>query len=165
MLLVHDWAAWSLWTGTKSGYCRTITWELGHWGSINPPCDVDRLCDRNEWQIKALDVVVMPDGSDNNRFQRCTCVRVTSLGVLSAGRITIMVIGLLDCGGGPVGCSDWLTVRGAVIVYPGGVRIIYIRRAWTGSSSLDAAPVTGSLVFSAPVYCCWILFVVVIRWY
>ena len=28
MLLVHDRAAWSLWTGTESGYCRTITWEL-----------------------------------------------------------------------------------------------------------------------------------------
>ena len=36
---------------------------------------------------------------------------------------------------------------------PGGVRILYIRRVWTGSSSLDAAPVTGSLVFSVPVYC------------
>ena len=42
-------------------------------------------------------------------------------------------------GGGPVGCSDWLSVRGAVV--------------GTGSSSLDAAPVTGSLVFSVPVYC------------
>ena len=25
--LVHDWAEWSVWTGTDSGYCRTITWE------------------------------------------------------------------------------------------------------------------------------------------
>ena len=39
----------------------------------------------------------------------------------------IMVIGLFDCGGGPVGCSDWLSVRGAVVVCPGGVRIGYIR--------------------------------------
>ena len=31
--------------------------------------------------------------------------------------------------------------------------IIYIRKARTGSSSIDAAPVTGSLVVSAPVYC------------
>ena len=77
----------------------------------------------------------------------------TSLGVLSAGRIMIMVIGLFDCGGGPVGCSDWLSVHGAVVVCPGGVRIGYIRRALTESSSLDAAPVTGSLVFSAPVCC------------
>ena len=28
MLLAHDWAAWSLWAGNVSGYCRTITWEL-----------------------------------------------------------------------------------------------------------------------------------------
>ena len=74
VIWVDDWAAWSLWTGTEFGYCRTITWALGYWGSINPPCDVDRLCDRNEWQIKALEVVVMPDGSDNNRFQRRVCV-------------------------------------------------------------------------------------------
>ena len=114
---------------------------------------MDCLSDRNEGQIKALQVVVMPDGSDNNRFQRCACVHGTSLGVLSAGRITSMVIGLFDCGGGPVGCSDWLSVRGVVVVCPGGVRIIYIRRARTGSSSLDAAPVTESLVLSSPVYC------------
>ena len=25
MLLVRDWAAWSLCTGTESGHCRTIT--------------------------------------------------------------------------------------------------------------------------------------------
>ena len=31
--------------------------------------------------------------------------------------------------------------------------IVYIRRARTQRSSLHAAPVTGSLVFSAPVYC------------
>ena len=96
---------------------------------------------------------MIPEGNDNNRVQRCACVRGTSLGVLSAGRIALMVIGLFDGGGGPVGCSDWLSVHGAVVICPGGVRIIYIRRARTGSSSLDAAPVTGSLVFSAPVYC------------
>ena len=56
MLLVHDWAAWSVWTGTESGYCRK----------------------------------------------------------------TSMVIGLFDCGGGPAGCSDWLSVRGVVVVCPGG---------------------------------------------
>ena len=44
-------------------------------------------------------------------------------------------------------------MHGAVVVHPGGVRIIYIRRARTGSSSLDATSVTGSLMFSVPVYC------------
>ena len=69
----------------------------------------------------------MTDGNDNNRLQRCACMRGTSLGVLSAGRIPIMVIGWIGCGGGPVGCSDWLRVCGAVVVWPGGVRIGYIR--------------------------------------
>ena len=102
---------------------------------------------------KALEVMVISKGNDNNRVQRCACARGPSLGVLSAGRIATTVIGLSDGGGGPLGCSDWRSVRGAVVVCPGGVRIIYIRRARTGSSSLDAAPVTGSLAFSAPVYC------------
>ena len=87
---------------------------------------------------------MIPEGNDTNRVQRCACVCGTSMGVLSAGRIAIMVIGLLDGGGGPVGCSDWLSVHGLVVVCPGGVRIIYIRKGRTGSSSLDAAPVTGS---------------------
>ena len=51
-------------------------------------------------------MVVMTDGNDNNRLQRCACVCGTSLGVLSAGRIPTMVIGRIGCGGGPVGCSD-----------------------------------------------------------
>ena len=42
MLFVHDWAALSMWTVAETGYCRTITWELGCFGSINPPCDVDQ---------------------------------------------------------------------------------------------------------------------------
>ena len=150
-LLAHDWVVCSLWTGAVSGYCRTITWELGYLQSINPPCDVDRLYNRNEWQIKALEMVVIPDWDNNNRVLRCARVHRTLLGVLSAGRIAIMVIGLCAGGGGPVGCSDWLSVCGVAVVCPGGVRIAYIRRARSGSSSLDAAPVTGSLVFSIPV--------------
>ena len=46
-----------------------------------------------------------------------------------------------------------MSVRSMVVICPGGVRIVYIRRALTGSSSLDAAPVTGSLLFYAPVCC------------
>ena len=151
MLLVCDWAAWPFWTGTESGYCQTITWTLGYCCSIHPSFDVDCSCNHDKWQIKALEVVVITD--DNNRLPRCAGVRGPSLGVLSTGTIPIMVIELLDCGGGPVGCSDWLSVRGAVVIRPGRVRIGYIRRARTGNSSLDAAPVTGSLVFSVPVCC------------
>ena len=147
-LLAHDWVLCSLWTGAVSGYCQTITWELGYAHSINPPCDVDRLYNGNEWQIKALEMVVIPEG-----VLRCARVRGTLLGVLSMGMIAIMVIGLCAGGGGPVGCSDWLSVRGAAVVCPGGVRIAYIRRARSERSSLHAAPVTGSLVFSIPLSC------------
>ena len=153
MLVVHDWAEWSVWTGTVSGYCRTITWELGYLGSLHPPCDVDRLCDQMARQIKVSEVVVMTDGNDNNRLQWCACVRGTWLGILSAGRIPIMGIGRIGCGGGPVGCSDWLRMSGAVVISPGGVRICYIRRAPIRRFSTDATPVTGSLVFSAPIDC------------
>ena len=58
------------------------------------------LCKGDEWQIKALDVVVITDGYDNNRIQRCAGMCRTGLGVLSAGTIPIKVIGLVDCGAG-----------------------------------------------------------------
>ena len=78
----------------------------------------------------------------------------------------ILMIGLLDCGGGLLGHTDWLyrssgqawledgpeRVRSAVVFFPGGVRIVYIMSEPSGSSSIDAAPVTGSL-FYAPVCC------------
>ena len=97
--------------------------------------------------------MVMTDRNENNSPQRCTCMRWTSLGVLSVGRIPIMVIGRIGCGGGPVDCSDWMRVCGAVDFLPGGVRIGYIRRVLCGRSSTDVAPVTGSLVFSALLDC------------
>ena len=107
-----------------------------------------------------------PSGGDDIRFQQCACVRGTSVSVISAGMLPILMIGLSDCVGGPLGCSDWLvwlswwtclaghrmSMRSAVVC-PGGVRIVYIRRTLTGSSSLDATPVTGPLLFYAPVCC------------
>ena len=187
IILIHNWTTLSKWTGTEIGYCRTITWESGCLESINPPCDVDRFFGRDEWQIKELEVVVMPGGGDDIRFLLCACGRGTSVGVIAPGMLQILVIGLLDCVGGPLGCSDWLgrlswwawlagrrmSERGAVVVCPGVVRIEYIRHVLAGSSALDAAPVTGSLLFYAPVcclaVCCcaaefssWVLFVVLI---
>ena len=61
----------STWTGTETGYCRIITWELGCLGSINLPCDVDCFCGRDEWQIK--EVVVTPGGVMT--FDVCLCVQ------------------------------------------------------------------------------------------
>ena len=46
-----------------------------------------------------------------------------------------------------------MSVCKAVVICPGVVRIEYKRRALAGSSSLDAAPVTGLLFFYAPVCC------------
>ena len=39
------------------------------------------------------------------------------------------------------------------VFLPRGVRIVYIRSEPAGSSSVNAAPVTGSLLFYAPVCC------------
>ena len=52
-----------------------------------------------------------------------------------------------------MGCSDWLRVRGAVVVWPGRVRISFLGRVPMERSSTDATPVIGSLVFSAPLDC------------
>ena len=46
-----------------------------------------------------------------------------------------------------------MRVRGAVDFSPGRIRIGCIRRALCGRSSTDAAPVTGSLIFSALLDC------------
>ena len=69
MSLLHDWAEWSVWTGTISGYCRTITWKVGDLPRLHPPCDVDRLCDYMAWQIKGPVVAIMTDGDENNSPQ------------------------------------------------------------------------------------------------
>ena len=55
-------------------------------------------------------------------------MRGTSLGVLSAERIPLMVIGCFTCGGGPVNGSDWPRVDCMVDFSPGGVWICYIRQ-------------------------------------
>ena len=44
-----------------------------------------------------------------------------------------------------------ISARGLTVVCPGGLGIGYKCRAVAGSSSLDTAPVTGSLLFNAPV--------------
>ena len=106
MILVHDWAALFTCFGSEIGYCRTITWELGYLGSIHPPCDVDRFFGCDAWQIKELEAVVTPGGGGD--VLMCACGGGTSVGVIAPGMLPILVIGLLDCVGGPLGCSDWL---------------------------------------------------------
>ena len=141
MSFIHHWAEWSVWTGADAGYCRTITWEERYLPSLHPPCVVDRVCGYRTLQIK----VPVFDIS----LRRCARMRGTSLGVLSAGRIPLMVIGCFTCEGGPVDSYDWPRMDCAVDFSPGGVWTGYIRQDLWDRSSTDAAPVTGSLVFSA----------------
>ena len=75
---------------------------------------MDRLCDHRTWQIKGPVVIIVLDRDEDNSLQWCACMRRTSLGVLSTGRILLMVIGRIECGGGLVDCSGWTRVRGAV---------------------------------------------------
>ena len=88
---------------------------------------MDRLSGYRTWQIKGPVVIIMLDRDIDNNPQRCVCMCGTSLWVLSAGRIPLMVIGWIDCGGSPVDCSDWTRVHSAVDFSAGGVWIGYIR--------------------------------------
>ena len=93
-----------------------------------------------------------------------------------------MVIGLSDRVGGSMRCAEWLllvswwawlwcrqiSARGAAVICPCAVGIGYKGHSLAGSSSIDAAPVTGSLLFYCPVcrltVCCaagfssWVFF-------
>ena len=86
---------------------------------------------------------------ENNSGCRCACVRGVSLGIFSAGRISLMLTGCRVCVGGSVDCSDWPRADCAVDFSPGEVRISYIRPGLWTDSLIDAAPVTGSLIYSA----------------
>ena len=108
MFLVDDWAALSAWIGIGIGYGWTYAWEVAYFGSIYPPCDVDRFLCRNEGRIQGLEVLMMAGGDDVIRFLVCAGRRVTAVGVVSPGMLLILVIGLLDCVGGPSGRYDWL---------------------------------------------------------
>ena len=75
----------------------------------------------------------MAGGDDATRFLLCAGERATSVGVVPPGMLPILVIGLLNCVGGPLGRSDWLNrlsweawlagrplcVRSAVAFFPG----------------------------------------------
>ena len=51
--------------------------------------------------------------------------------------------------GGSVDCSDWPRTDCAVDFSPGEAGISYIRPGLWNDSLIDAAPVTGSLIYSA----------------
>ena len=89
----------------------------------------------------------------NNSARQCACMRRTPLGVFSAGRISLTLIGCRACVGGSVNCSDWPRLDCAVDFSPGGVWIDYIRPGLEDVSLFVAAPVTGSRISSALFVC------------
>ena len=50
----------------------------------------------------------MPSGADDILFLLSACEHGTSVSVISPGMLLILVIGQLNCVGGPPRCSDWL---------------------------------------------------------
>ena len=110
-------------------------------------------------------IFIGPRWADDILSLQGVSVRGTPVGVIAPVEDAILVIGLSGRVGGSMGRSEWLflvsrwawllchkiSMRGAAVVCPGEVRIGYKGRTLTGSSSLDAAPVTGSLLFYAPV--------------
>ena len=94
---------------------------------------------------------------ENNSGRRCARVRGVSLGMFSAGRISLMLTGCGICVGSSVDYSDWPRADCAVDFSPGEFRIGYIRQGLWTDSLIDAAPVTGSLIDSALSDCLIVL--------
>ena len=93
----------------------------------------------------------------NNSGRQYARVRAVSLGIFSAGRISLTLTGCSFCVGGSVDCSDWPRADCTVDFPPGEVGISYIRPGLWTDSLIDAAPVTGSLIYSALSDCLIVL--------
>ena len=152
MSLARYWAEVFVWTGHDEWCCRSTGWEQRYLPQIYPPCVVDRLGGYLT-EIKEPGLVLVLSWDRNNSTRRCACMRGTWLGVFSAGRISLTLIGCIACVGGSVSCFDWPRSDCAVDFSPGGVWISYIGPGLEDVSLIDAAPVTGSLVSSALFVC------------
>ena len=147
------------------GCWRTINWELGSLGRVYSPCHEALSFCLDVGQIKSQWTVIVPRWVINVQRLQCVGVRGTTVGVVAPVGVTIKVTGLSGLVGGSMGRSEWLSLmswwawlwchqisaRGITVVCPGGFGIGYKARAIEGSSSIDTAPVTGSLLFIAPV--------------
>ena len=154
MSLARDWVEVFVWTGHDEGSCRSTGWELQYLPRIYPPCVVNRLggyLNLTEIKVPGLGLVLSED--KNNSARRCVCMHQTLLGVFSAGRISLTLIGCRACVGGSVNCPDWPRLDYAVDFSPGGIWINYIRSGLEDMSLIVAAPVTGSLISSALFVC------------
>ena len=152
MSLALDWVEVFVWTGHDEGSCRSTGWELRYLPRIYPPCVVNRLGGYlTEIKVPGLGLVLSED--KNNSARRCVCMHQTPLGVFSAERISLTLIGCRACVGGSVNCSDWPRLDCAVDFSPGGVWIDYIRLGLEDVSLIVAAPLTGLLISSALFVC------------
>ena len=97
-------------------------------------------------EIRVPGFVFMIHGDRNNSARQYACVRGASLGVFSAGRISLMLTGYSVCVGGSVDCSDWPRADCAVDFSPGEFGMGFIRLGLWNDYLIDAA---GSLVYSA----------------
>ena len=156
MYLAHYWAERIAWTGPDEGSGRSMAWREQYLPGLYPPCVVDRLHEVAT-EIEVFHCVPMIHVDENNSGRRCPRVCGVSLGMFSAGRISLMLTGCSVCVGGSVDCSDWPCADCAVDFSPGEVRIDYIRPGLWTDSLIDAAPVTGSLIDSALSDCLIVL--------
>ena len=119
MSLARDWVEVFVWTGHDEGSCcRSTGWELRYLPRIYPPCVVNRLGGYlTEIKVPGLGLVLSEDR--NNSTRRCVCMRRTPLGVFSAGRISLTLIGCR--------ASDWVTHLLCFVCLPGCVLYCWIR--------------------------------------
>ena len=119
MSLARYWAEECVWTGPDEGSHHSIAWEERYLPRLHPPCVVDELCGYTT-EIKVPGFVLMFNRDRNNSARRCACMHGASMGVFSAGRISLTLIGCNACVGGLVDCSDWPRSDCAVDFSPRG---------------------------------------------
>ena len=156
--MARDWVEVFVWTGHDEGSSHSTGWELQYLPRIYPPCVVHRL-DGYLTKIKVPGFGLMLSEDKNNSARRCACMPQTPLGVFSAGRILLTLIGCRACVGGSVNCSDWLRLDCVVDFSPGGVWIDYIRPGLEVTHLLCFVRLPGRVLY------CWILFILDILWY
>ena len=156
MSLVHHWAEWSAWTGPGGlmlGFAEQLPVNhVIYHAYIHP--------------VLWIGCVVI--GHGRSKYLSLSLCLI-SIGTLTPGGVLACAglrwgsfplegfrswgLAASPVGGGPVDCSDWTHVDCAIDFSPGGVWIGYIRQELWDRSLTDAAPVTGSLVFSALFGC------------
>ena len=96
MYLAHYWAERIVWTGPDEGSGRSMAWREQYLPRLYPTCVVDWLHDVTT-EIKVPECVSMIHVDENNSSRRCACVCGVSLGIFSAGRISLMLTGCRVC--------------------------------------------------------------------